>query len=216
ILRVLLGLAECLYLPAALGLLADYHQSDTRATALGIHASGLSFGMIAGGTASGYLGERFGWRPAFFMLGTLGLALAGIAAIWLQEAGESETKREIAEPRFAAIFALANIPSYGVILVEAALVAIGTWIFANWLPLYFRETYRLTLAAAGFSGTFSSTVGVVSGVMIGGYLSDRGARRNVRQRLLVLGGCFMLSGAFLVVFLATPSIASRGASVRLQ
>jgi MFS family permease len=213
ILRVLLGISECLYLPAALGLLADYHQSDTRATALGIHASGLNLGMIAGGTISGYLGEHFGWRPAFFMLGLIGFGLSMTAALWLRDTGETEAKREAREPLFAAVRSLAKIPSYGVIIAQAAIVAISTWIFANWLPLYFRETYGLTLAAAGFSGTFSSTVGVLSGVILGGYLSDRIAKHNVRLRLLVLGICYILSMPFLLMFLAQPSVAILGGSI---
>src|SRR5262249_43568406 len=119
VLRVFLGIAECLYLPAAMGLLADYHRSDTRATALGIHTAGLSFGMIAGGTASGYLGEHFGWRPAFFMLGAIGLVLSGIAAVWLRDAAGGSTEHEMKEPLFAAVRSLAKIPSYGVILTQA-------------------------------------------------------------------------------------------------
>ena len=82
-LRVLLGVAECVYLPAALGLLADYHGSNTRATALGIHSGGLTFGMIAGGTAAGYIADHFGWRPSFLLLGAAGLLLAGFAAVWM-------------------------------------------------------------------------------------------------------------------------------------
>ncbi len=35
------------------------------------------------------------------------------------------------------------------------LVSIGTWSFANWLPLYFTETFHMSLAGAGFSGTFA-------------------------------------------------------------
>jgi MFS transporter, ACS family, D-galactonate transporter len=103
-----------------------------------------------------------------------------------------------------------------VILAQAALIAISTWIFANWLPLYFRETYGLTLAAAGFSGTFSSTVGVVSGVILGGYLSDRFAKHNVRRRLLVLGVCYVLSMPFLLMFLAQPSMGILGGSILLH
>ena len=215
-LRVLLGLAECLYLPAALGLLADYHHTDTRATALGIHASGLSFGMVAGGTVSGYLGEHLGWRPAFFMLGGIGIALSITAAVWLRDAPVNEVRPPSAEPLFQAVRSLAKIPSYGVILAEAALIAISSWIFANWLPLYFGETYGLTLAAAGFSGSFSSTVGVVSGVVIGGCLSDRFAKRNVRRRLLVQSICYVLSTPFLLMFLAQPSPGILGGSILLH
>lgn len=200
-LRVLLGIAECLYLPAALGLLADYHASDTRATALGIHSAGLSLGMIAGGTAAGFLGERFGWRPSFLILGATGLVLAGIATLWLRDPEPSGQTRVEAEPMGTTIASLFRVPTYGIILAEAALIAISNWIFANWLPLYFRETYGLTLAAAGFSGTFALTAGVVSGATAGGYLSDRVARGDVRRRLLMQGVLYAFSAPLLLVFL---------------
>lgn len=215
VLRVALGLTECLYLPAALGLLADYHPSGTRATALSLHASGLSVGMIAGGTAAGYLGEHFGWRPAFFTLGGLGLLVALSAAVWLRDV-ESGPDSPKAEPVFEALRSLVRMPSYFVILGEAALIAISSWIFANWLPLYFRETYGLTLAAAGFSGTFSSTMGVVSGGILGGYLSDRFSRINVRRRLLAMGAFYFLSMPMLLMFLTRPAIAILGGSILLH
>jgi MFS family permease len=39
--RVLLGLAESLYFPAAIALIAELHSSRTQATAMGIHLSGV-------------------------------------------------------------------------------------------------------------------------------------------------------------------------------
>ena len=55
--RVMLGVTECAYLPAALALMADHHDTDTRATALGLHLAGLNFGLIAGGTLAGQCGH---------------------------------------------------------------------------------------------------------------------------------------------------------------
>ncbi len=40
ILRGVMGLSEALYLPAALSLIADYHQNKTRSLAVGIHMTG--------------------------------------------------------------------------------------------------------------------------------------------------------------------------------
>ena len=63
--RVLLGIAECAYLPAAVALIADHHDSDTRATAMGVHLAGLNAGLIGGGFLCGYIGEHYGWRADF-------------------------------------------------------------------------------------------------------------------------------------------------------
>ena len=67
--RVLLGIAECAYLPAAIALIAEHHEPDTRGTAMGLHISGMQTGLIAGSTVAGYLGQQFGWRVDFFVLG---------------------------------------------------------------------------------------------------------------------------------------------------
>jgi MFS family permease len=215
-LRILLGVAECLYLPAALGLLADYHDPDTRATALGIHAGGLTFGMIAGGTAAGYLGDHFGWRPCFVILGVAGVALAGFAALWLRDAPTVRARAVTAEPLRTTVRTLAHLPTFGIILAEAGLVALCNWIFANWLPLYFRESYGLTLAAAGFSGTFAYTAGATSGTMLGGYISDRIARRDSRRRLLMMGILYILSAPLLLAFLAKPAVGVLGFAIMLH
>lgn len=60
VLRVLLGLAECAYLPAAVALVADFHDAGTRATAISLHSQGLGFGPVLGASAAGFLGDRFG------------------------------------------------------------------------------------------------------------------------------------------------------------
>ena len=69
--RVLLGLTECLYLPAATALLAEHHDTSTRGTSMAIHSVGLNMGLVAGGTLAGFLADRFGWRPGFWVLGIL-------------------------------------------------------------------------------------------------------------------------------------------------
>ena len=97
--RALLGFAECLYLPAAIALLADHHSSETRATAMGLHIAGLSVGLVAGGAMAGYFGEHYGWRLSFYLLGGLGLALAAAAPFVLRDAAPKPRGKAAALPR---------------------------------------------------------------------------------------------------------------------
>ena len=48
-LRGALGLAECLYLPAATALIATHHSSATRGRAMSIHSVGLNCGVVIDG-----------------------------------------------------------------------------------------------------------------------------------------------------------------------
>jgi predicted MFS family arabinose efflux permease len=206
--RVILGVAECLYLAAAIALVADHHLLQTRARAIAIHTSGLYAGMMAGGALAGYLGELYGWRSSFFVLGGVGLAMAVLCHFSLFESSsreaslrESNSPKRLSAPIWRVIFKLVRIPSYLVLLGEAMLMSVGTWIFINWLPLYFKETFNLSLARAGFFGTFVIQSAAVLGILGGGYPSDRAARHQVRYRMLLQAIFYFIEIPFLLCFL---------------
>jgi len=201
--RVLLGFAESAYLPAAIALIADHHGVKTRGTALGIHLAGLSVGLVAGGAGAGYAGDHFGWRYAFVFLGCVGLVLAGLTRAVLRDVGLPPDPVRRSPVR--DVLELARIPSYVILLSEAMLISVGTWIFFNWLPLYFKERYGMSLTMAGFSGTFIPQIATVAGVVLGGYFSDRIARGRSERRMITMSACYMLSAPLLFAFRMNPS-----------
>lgn len=213
--RVLLGLTECAYLPAAVGLLADHHGPDRRGLAIGFHTAGLSFGTVAGATAAGYLGERHGWRSTFVLLGIIGLILAFIAFFVLRgkdsssaiDADQASPGRAIAEEAEAPPRRnfLEN-PGYWVLLSQSMVVSVGVWLFLNWLPLYLAEAFQMSLAAAGFLGTMLIQMPGMIGVIVGGYLSDLIARRGVGRRLLFQSACYFLGAPLLLAFAWAPAL----------
>ena len=212
--RILLGIAECAYLPAAVALIADHHPSGTRATAMGLHLAGLNAGLIGGGFACGYLGDRFGWRFDFLVLGSAGLVLALIAAAVLRDAPAPETaRREGAGLR--GIVTLLRVVTADAVLIEAMLVATGTWMFFNWLPLYYKETFDLSLAAAGFSGTFMIQMSAVIGIVVGGLVSDRLSRGIMPRRVLLMAVCYFCAAPFLATFVVHPGYGLASASLFL-
>lgn len=207
--RVLLGVAECAYLPAAIALIADHHSAQTRATAMGVHLAGLNFGLVAGGALSGYLGEHYGWRLGFYVLGAIGLLLAVIAQRVLYDVATAEQRRnaESGKSPMECLRELLRVPSYLIVVAEAMLLAIGIWMFFNWLPLYFSETFQMSLTGAGFSGTFMLQIAATIGVMVGGYLSDRIAVKRLRHRMLFQSLCYFGAAPFLLAFLGQPTYA---------
>jgi predicted MFS family arabinose efflux permease len=211
--RALLGLSECLYLPAAIALIADYHPVSTRGTAMAIHIAGLNAGMVVGGSLGGYLGQHYGWRIMFLSLGGAGLLIAAVSAVILRDPArpkrDSDTAQhlETSSGVLESLRQVITVPTYLIIIAEAALVSIGTWVFANWLPLYFAETFHMSLAGAGFSGTFTIQAGGVLGTVLGGSLSDWAARRQRRGRMLVQCVCLGLSAPFLLSFVWSRSYA---------
>lgn len=216
--RVLLGLTECLYLPAATALIADYHGRETRGTAMGLHSAGLNLGLIGGGVTAGYLGDHSGWRSGFLLLGTAGVLLAAVA--WRSLAHPPEVERRAATPPSRPLSRLTKdllylftVPSYLILMGKSMLLSVGIWTFFNWLPLYFNETFGLSLAASGFTGTFPLQSAAVVGAVAGGLFSDRFARRGTRYRMLFQALCYLASAPFLLAFLGQPALIFIGACI---
>jgi MFS transporter, Spinster family, sphingosine-1-phosphate transporter len=208
--RVLLGLAECAYIPAAVGLLADHHGPAQRGRAIGIHTAGLGIGAVAGSTAAGYLGQHYGWRSTFVILGAVGLLISVVAALVLrgkdirtEAAGDRITPQR--RESHGTLRGLFTVPSYWVLLVQSLLLSIGIWLFLNWLPSYFKENFDMSLAGAGFYGAALLEFPLLFGVVAGGYLSDAVARRNSAARMLVQMICYIFGAVLLLVFTGNAS-----------
>lgn len=205
-LRIALGVAECLFLPAAIALVADYHGNATRGRALSLVSLGISGGMVFGGSFAGFMADRAGWRSGFIILGVAGVALALLARTMLPPPAAADHGPPA--PRRAsfadALRYLARVPSYYVLLLESLLSGFAMWMFFGWLPLYFSETYDMTLAGAGFAGTFVLQISVMLGVLAGGWLSDRFAAGAPHRRMLLYGAFYLLAAPFLLLFRGRP------------
>jgi MFS family permease len=207
--RSALGLVEAMYLPAALALVAEHHATETRAKALSLVGLGNYVGMVGGGTLAGYLGEHFGWRLPLIALGVAGLVLAALCWFILPRAkpisSEPDEARGLSFTDAAA--RLFRIPSYLVLLSGGILTAIGTWIFINWLPLYFRETMGMTLASAGFFGSSVVSLSAAAGQLIGGVMSDRVAKDGAHRRMWLQALLIACAAPTLLVFVLTRNSA---------
>ncbi len=212
--RALLGLAECAYLPASVALIAEHHGPDTRGTAIGLQIAGLNIGLIGGSVVAGYLGQTFGWRIDFFVLGGAGLLLSVVAARVLRD-GPAVERTGTNLPLWTGIWQLARIPGYVSVVSGAMLISIGTWMFLNWLPLYLHDHFHLSLAGAGFSSSSVLQVSAILGAVIGGYLSDRVAARSPRRRILFLALAYFCAAPFLLSFLGNAPLGQINASLFL-
>lgn len=188
--RALEGLGEAFYFPAAMSMLADYHGPRTRSRAMAIHQSSVYAGTIAGGTVAGVMGQFYGWRSGFYLFGILGAVLAVVLIFFLREpargAAEEDGRAVDAEPApttpepgglretIGSILASPMVPVLAFVFVGANFVAM---IFLSWMPSFLYDRFGMTLAMAGFSATAYLQIASVLGVLTGGILADRLARR---------------------------------------
>lgn len=203
--RVLMGMAEGFYIPAAIALIAEHHSGSTRGTAMSIHLAGVNLGLVAGGTAAGYIGQHFGWRPAFLIFGCIGFLGAILTATLLTDVETSGAGSRIQRSLSASLKELSKVPTFFVQLAQAMCLAVGVWIFLNWLPLYYTESFGFSLASSGFTGTFMPQFSSTVGILVGGWLSDRIARRYLRRRMLIQTLFYIAAAPCLLPFLGQPS-----------
>lgn len=189
--RALEGLGEAFYFPAAMSVVADYHGPRTRSRAMSIHQSSVYAGTIAGGTFAGLMGQIYGWRSGFYLFGTLGVLLAIALGFFLREpvrgAAEENPEEASAEGRAGVGETLRTIYSAPMVVI-LTLVFVGAnfvaMIFLSWMPSFLFDRFGMTLAMAGFSATAYLQIASVLGVLSGGILADRLARRYRGGRMM--------------------------------
>jgi MFS family permease len=208
--RGLMGISEAAYLPAGLAMIADHHSERTRSLATGIHYSGAYLGIVLGGVAGGWIGEHYGWRPAFTFLGILGVAYALVALLGLREkqanALPKAERPQAAKPRLSVslrkLFALRGFTTLTLVF---GMMSVANWLVYTWLPIYLYERFHMSLLGAGFSATVYIQVGSVGGILLGGILADRWATRFPRGRLMTQAAGLALAAPFLCIIGITGS-----------
>ena len=197
--RALMGISEACYIPAALALIADFHGDRSRALASGIHSSGIYAGIVLGGVGGGWMGEQFGWRAAFTVLGVVGVGYSIVLFFVLRDAPPRKASTPSA-PKFApAIAGLSRTRGFLTLTLIFCAMSMANWIAYTWLPLYLFEQFRVSLAEAGFTATFYIQAGSFAGILIGGRLSDWWVQRTGHGRLFTQSVGLALAAPFLFI-----------------
>jgi MFS family permease len=197
------GLGECVYFPASMSLISDYHGPATRSRAMSMHQSGVYAGTIAGGWLAAWFAERLGWRAGFYFFGAAGLVVAAVLYLLLRE-----PRRGQAEPQWqgapaarpseliASIFRRPASVMLMVVFLGANFVAM---IFLAWTPTFLVEKFGFRLTTAGLSGSVFIHLASAVSVPIGGVLADVLFRRFAGGRMLVQAVGLLAGSAFVFV-----------------
>lgn len=194
------GAGEAFYAPAASSLIGGVH-TETRARALSLHQTANYTGIVLGGLLAGWVGQTFGWRAAFLMYGTMGLAWSLI--FWRRTRRYEMApvvRRSGAEQRALfgeAIALIARTPA-----LIGQMLAFGGLVFAlvgflTWSPTLLYERFGLTLADAGFSSVFYHHLAAYAGLLAASWLTDRLVPRLPRIRLFVMAAGLIASAPFI-------------------
>ncbi|WP_128548089.1 MFS transporter [Larkinella soli] len=194
------GGGEAFYAPAANGLISEHHDK-TRAVAMSIHQTSLYAGVVVSGAVGGYVAQQYGWKNAFFGFGGAGVILSAILYFRLRPTpapvtaiSSADQKRFFREATLALFRKPAALLLCGAFL-SLVVVNVG---YTVWTPTFLHEKFGLSVAEAGFTSMFYHHLAAFVGVMGGGWLSDRLARKSVRYRLIIQTAGLLLGVPFIV------------------
>lgn len=205
-LRALMGVSEAFYIPAALSLIADYHQGNTRSFAIAIHTTGIYLGQALGGFGA-TLSKHFSWQFTFYSVGLIGMIYSVVLIFFIQEKKTYEIdlskkislKSELSQLYKGLGILFGNI-SFWVLLFYFSAPSLPGWAAKNWLPTLFSETLHLDMSVAGPIATITIAMSSFVGVLIGGLLSDKWVAKTLKGRIYtsVIGLILTLPALFLL------------------
>ncbi|RJP18596.1 MAG: MFS transporter [Candidatus Abyssobacteria bacterium SURF_5] len=199
--RLLLGVGEASYSTTAPTIITDLYPRESRSKMLAFFYVAIPVGFALGYILGGALGVRFGWRPAFLIVGLPGLLMA-LAITFIREPvrGQSEavSEEELAQYLktklpLKAYFDLAHIPSYVFDTIGMTLMTFVTGGLAAWMPTYFYRVRGLSLQNADLYFGIATLAAGIIGTFFGGWLADRLQKRWESAYFLVSGAGLLLS-----------------------
>ena len=206
ILRAIMGLSEAFYIPAALSLIADYHQGSTRSFAIGIHTTGIYLGQALGGFGA-TVSQHFSWHFTFHSVGLIGIVYSIVLLFFIKEKKtyvfDSSQKLSIKtefKQMFKGLGMLFGNISFWVLLFYFSAPSLPGWAAKNWLPTLFSETLNLNMSVAGPIATIAIAMSSFIGVLIGGIVSDKWVMKNLKGRIYtgVIGLSLTIPALFLL------------------
>ena len=191
------GIGECIFYPAALSMISDYHGKRTRSRAMGILQTSVYAGTVGGGFLAGVIAQTYGWRAAIFVFGALGLVVGLFLIPILREPARGSADFAVscdqltaplvppARPSLRAIASLFKIKSLLTLIGVFACANFVAMVLLTWMPTYLYSRFHLSLAMAAFDAAVYPQIASIGGSVFGGYLADRLAKRTPRGRVLV-------------------------------
>lgn len=210
--RIGVGIGEAGCSPPIHSLISDYFPEERRATALSIYSLGIPVGGAIGTLAGGWIGEYFGWRTAFYVVGLPGIVVAIIFYLTIREPkrGGNEVSPVSSDsvPLKDTIAFMWRLKSFRHLSLAGALHAFVGYGVALFLPSFFIRVHGFGLAE---TSTYLFLIGLTGmiGTFLGGYLGDRWGVRDKRWYMGVPGIATLLTVPFAVLFYTTqdPMIA---------
>ncbi|MBU3863735.1 MFS transporter [Streptomyces sp. 4503] len=208
--RFLVGVGEAAYGSVGIAVVLSVFPVRMRATLSGAFIAGGSFGSVLGVSIGGFIGQAYGWRWAFGVMGAFGLVLAAVFGFVVTDkklgSVASKDSRQSGErpplgPQLRRLFSsvsviCAYIGSGAQMFITAAMLA--------WMPSFLNRYYDLPTGKAGLAaGGFALISG--TGMILCGVVADRLSKRAGIRKWTVAIACSLGSLVLLTTGFQLPT-----------
>jgi MFS family permease len=208
--RALAGIGESSYATTAPTLIADISPLASRGKALSFFYVAIPIGSAMGFMLGGYVGQHYGWRNAFLLVGLPGIILAALMlTIREPERGQSDgiaASQNVAWSK--ALSAMWHNPSFVLITLGMAAMTFALGGLAYWMPTYLIRCRSLQPDTANFYFGAITVAAGFFGTFIGGWIGDWLQKRISGAYFLVCGVSMIVGAPFSLIALQseTPTI----------
>lgn len=210
--RVGVGVGESACSPPAHSIIADLFPKKSRASAFSVYNVGIYIGIMIGYVVGGMLEPHIGWRLTFMVIGVPGILFAAILLHQLKEPPRGMADGVVAAsstvPLSEVIQVMWSRRSFRHFALASGFSAFVLYA-ANFLAPFLSRAHGMNTAAIGVQLGIAQAIGGAGGALLGGFLTDRLARRDVRWYAWFPMICILIALPFNVgAYLAPNAIMS--------
>nr|WP_246386830.1 MFS transporter [Litorivivens lipolytica] len=203
LLRIGVGVGEAGGTPPSQSLVADYFPPEKRSFALGVLSTAPNIGVLVGLFGGAIIADMYGWRMVFFVFGIPGIFLALLLKFTVREPVK-DSGPLMPEGFMQGIKNILAVPAFPYIALAVGFTAISGYGFGVWSPSFLIRVHEISLIEAGLYLGLIGAFGGGLGTVLGGYICDRMAAKDVvwQLRLPMLG--ILISLPLQIAFLLWP------------
>ncbi|WP_081653620.1 MFS transporter [Phytobacter massiliensis] len=200
--RVMTGIGEGVFWPAASLEVANVTTEKQRTTVMSLYWMGYPIGGFFGTWLGAVLGPEYGWRVVFYVAGGLGILVAIAYAVLVK----SEPKKVVAVAAHEKVPLKQLFRNQSVMLMAFYyfLLLSGWWIVLLWAPTFLINVKQLSIGVAGTIASLLGLTGALGGFLLGRFCDGGDFSR---KRAVLIGVTLVSSLLMAAMVLQLPVFA---------
>jgi MFS transporter, Spinster family, sphingosine-1-phosphate transporter len=199
--RSLVGIGEASFGTVAPGIISDYFPKERRGKILSFFYLAIPVGSALGYLLGGIIGQHFGWKSAFLLVGAPGLLLVLPLALLKTVEFQNRENRQL-----GGYLSLLKNRSFvlNTLAMTAMTFAMGG--MAQWIPTFLYRIHGLSVGQGNMLFGGLTVVAGIIGTLLGGWLGDYYQKRRPDGYLLVSGWGFIIGIPAALLALSTSDL----------